>query len=149
MVIKFLEALWHSAYFSLVGFREKNPLGKGMYQLKEFCTYFRTYHHLKWNFIEVWLRSSLHYFQGVQEYFWIAEVCSNNVRLYPNYWAPEFLESKSFRSFSGALQSRISVFNLRMVDFFKDACASVNCVLRRFRLFMSPIIRCIVCAAQV
>jgi len=41
VTITFLEAVLNSVYFSLVGFREKRPLGKWMYQLTVFCMYIR------------------------------------------------------------------------------------------------------------
>lgn len=41
VTIMFLEAVLNSVYFSFVGFREKRPLGKWMYQLTVFCTYIR------------------------------------------------------------------------------------------------------------
>jgi hypothetical protein len=55
MAIKFLEALWNSANFSLVEFKEKNTLDNWMHQLPEFL-----HLHPNRNFLDVCRSSCVH-----------------------------------------------------------------------------------------
>jgi hypothetical protein len=83
MVITFLEALMNSAYFNLVEFKEKRPLGKWMYQLTVFCMYIRNISSSKKELPRRLLKLIFQLF-AVPEYFWVSEVFSNNVKLNPN-----------------------------------------------------------------
>ena len=103
MVITFLEALWNSADFSLVKFKEKNTLIIGTISSLSFGTYIQSIPTSKTELLRLLLKFVSSLTAGCFRTFLNFRRLLKQYKLEPHLWAPKFLDSNSDPFLSGAL----------------------------------------------